>query len=209
MKNMTIRQCVVGPVYTNCYFLMNQETKELLIVDPGDMPEKITAMVEAMQAAPTAILLTHGHFDHILAADEIRKKYKIPIYASKKEEKLLLTPYMNLSQDYGMTDVLEADVFLTDDQTFEAAGFTVQMIATPGHTSGSCCYYFAEEEILVSGDMLFCGSVGRTDFPTGSMGEITASLHKLLEMLPDQTAVLPGHGDHTTIEYEKMYNPFV
>lgn len=209
MKNMTIRQCVVGPVYTNCYFLMNQETKELLIVDPGDMPEKITAMVEAMQAAPTAILLTHGHFDHILAADEIRKKYKIPIYASKKEEKLLLTPYMNLSQDYGMTDVLEADVFLTDDQTFEAAGFTVQMIATPGHTSGSCCYYFAEEEILVSGDMLFCGSVGRTDFPTGSMGEITASLHKLLEMLPDQTAVLPGHGDHTTIEYEKRYNPFV
>ena len=209
MKNMTIRQCVVGPVYTNCYFLMNQETKELLIVDPGDMPDKITAMVEAMQAAPTAILLTHGHFDHILAADEIRKKYKIPIYASKKEEKLLLTPYMNLSQDYGMTDVLEADVFLTDDQTFEAAGFTVQMIATPGHTSGSCCYYFAEEEILVSGDMLFCGSVGRTDFPTGSMGEITASLHKLLEMLPDQTAVLPGHGDHTTIEYEKRYNPFV
>lgn len=209
MKNMTIRQCVVGPVYTNCYFLMNQETGELLIVDPGDMPEKITAMVEAMQAAPTAILLTHGHFDHILAADEIRKKYKIPIYASKKEEKLLLTPYMNLSQDYGMTDVLEADVFLTDDQTFEAAGFTIQMIATPGHTSGSCCYYFAEEEILVSGDMLFCGSVGRTDFPTGSMGEITASLHKLLEMLPDQTAVLPGHGDHTTIEYEKRYNPFV
>ncbi|MDO5392078.1 MAG: MBL fold metallo-hydrolase [Eubacteriales bacterium] len=209
MKNMTIRQCVVGPVYTNCYFLMNQETKELLIVDPGDMPQKIIAMAESMQAVPTAILLTHGHFDHILAADEIRKKYKIPVYASKKEEKLLLTPYMNLSQDYGMTDTLEADVFLTDDQAFEAAGFHIQMIATPGHTSGSCCYYFAEEEILVSGDMLFCGSVGRTDFPTGSMGEITASLHKLLKMLPDQTAVLPGHGDHTTIEYEKRYNPFV
>lgn len=205
MKNMTIRQCVVGSVYTNCYFLMNQETKELLIVDPGDMSEKIIAMVETMQAVPTAILLTHGHFDHILAADEIRKKYKIPIYASQKEEKLLLTPYMNLSQDSS----LAADVFLADDQTFEAGGFSIQMIATPGHTSGSCCYYFAEEEILISGDMLFCGSVGRTDFPTGSMGEITASLHKLLKMLPDKTVVLPGHGDHTTIEYEKRYNPFV
>ena len=205
MKNMTIRQCVVGSVYTNCYFLMNQETKELLIVDPGDMPEKIIAMVETMQAVPTAILLTHGHFDHILAADEIRKKYKIPIYASQKEEKLLLTPYMNLSQDSS----LAADVFLADDQTFEAGGFSIQMIATPGHTSGSCCYYFAEEEILISGDMLFCGSVGRTDFPTGSMGEITASLHKLLKMLPDKTVVLPGHGDHTKIEYEKRYNPFV
>ena len=205
MKNMTIRQCVVGSVYTNRYFLMNQETKELLIVDPGDMPEKIIAMVETMQAVPTAILLTHGHFDHILAADEIRKKYKIPIYASQKEEKLLLTPYMNLSQDSS----LAADVFLADDQTFEAGGFSIQMIATPGHTSGSCCYYFAEEEILISGDMLFCGSVGRTDFPTGSMGEITASLHKLLKMLPDKTVVLPGHGDHTTIEYEKRYNPFV
>lgn len=205
MKNMTIRQCVVGSVYTNCYFLMNQETKELLIVDPGDMSEKIIAMVETMQAVPTAILLTHGHFDHILAADEIRKKYKIPIYASQKEEKLLLTPYMNLSQDSS----LAADVFLADDQTFEAGGFSIQMIATPGHTSGSCCYYFAEEEILISGDMLFCGSVGRTDFPTGSMGEITASLHKLLKMLPDKTVVLPGNGDHTTIEYEKRYNPFV
>ena len=205
MKNMTIRQCVVGSVYTNCYFLMNQETKELLIVDPGDMPEKIIAMVETMQAVTTAILLTHGHFDHILAADEIRKKYKIPIYASQKEEKLLLTPYMNLSQDSS----LAADVFLADDQTFEAGGFSIQMIATPGHTSGSCCYYFAEEEILISGDMLFCGSVGRTDFPTGSMGEITASLHKLLKMLPDKTVVFPGHGDHTTIEYEKRYNPFV
>ena len=205
MKNMILRQCVVGSVYTNCYFLMNQEAKELLIVDPGDMPEKIIAMVETMQAVPTAILLTHGHFDHILAADEIRKKYKIPIYASQKEEKLLLTPYMNLSQDSS----LAADVFLADDQTFEAGGFSIQMIATPGHTSGSCCYYFAEEEILISGDMLFCGSVGRTDFPTGSMGEITASLHKLLKMLPDKTVVLPGHGDHTTIEYEKRYNPFV
>lgn len=206
MKNMTIRQCVVGPVYTNCYFLMNWETGELLIVDPGDMAEKIIAMVGAMQGVPTAILLTHGHFDHILAVDEIRKKYKIPVYASKKEEKLLQTPYMNLSEE-GVS--LKADVLLTDDQTFEAAGFSVQMIATPGHTSGSCCYYFAEEAVLISGDMLFSGSVGRTDFPTGSMSEIRASLHKLLEMLPEKTVVLPGHGEHTTIEYEKRYNPFV
>ena len=204
MKNMTIRQCVVGSVYTNCYFLMNQETKELLIVDPGDMPEKIIAMVETMQAVPTAILLTHGHFDHILAADEIRKKYKIPIYASQKEEKLLLTPYMNLSQDSS----LAADVFLADDQTFEAGGFSIQMIATPGHTSGSCCYYFKEAGILISGDTLFQESVGRTDLPTGSGGQLGRSIKEKLMPLPDDTKVYPGHGDMTTIGHERAYNPF-
>ena len=101
------------------------------------------------------------------------------------------------------------DVFLDDLQVFEAAGFSVQMLHTPGHTKGSCCYYFKDEGVLFSGDTLFCGSVGRTDFPGGSASQIRESLHKLLGALPDDTDVYPGHDTSTTIGYEKRYNPFV
>ena len=101
------------------------------------------------------------------------------------------------------------DVFLEDLQVFEAAGFSIQMLHTPGHTKGSCCYYLKDERVLFSGDTLFCGSVGRTDFPGGSSREIRESLHKLLNALPDETNVYPGHDTSTTIGYEKRYNPFV
>ncbi len=97
------------------------------------------------------------------------------------------------------------DVFLEDLQVFEAAGFSIQMLHTPGHTKGSCCYYLKDERVLFSGDTLFCGSVGRTDFPGGSSREIRESLHKLLNALPDETNVYPGHDTSTTIGYEKRY----
>ena len=101
------------------------------------------------------------------------------------------------------------DIFLEDLEVFEAAGFSIQMFHTPGHTKGSCCYYIQEEGVLFSGDTLFCGSVGRTDFPGGSAREIRESLHRLLNALPDDTEVYPGHDMSTTIGYEKRYNPFV
>ena len=104
---------------------------------------------------------------------------------------------------------LNADVYLTDLQVVELAGFSVQMIETPGHTVGSCCYYLKDEGVLFSGDTVFCGSVGRTDFPEGSTSAIVNSLHRLLEALPDETEVYPGHDVSTTIGYEKRYNPFV
>ena len=155
------------------------------------------------------ILLTHGHFDHILAAEEIKKKYNIPIYACAKEEKTLQDPRINLTAFHMSSYTLKADVYLTDLQVVELAGFSVQMIETPGHTLGSCCYYLKDEGVLFSGDTVFCGSVGRTDFPEGSTAAIVNSLHRLLEALPDNTEVYPGHDTSTTIGYEKRYNPFV
>ena len=104
---------------------------------------------------------------------------------------------------------MKADKLLTDLQVFEAAGFSVQMLYTPGHTEGSCCYYLEEEGILFSGDTLFYGSVGRTDFPGGSTAQIVQSLHRLTDNLPEDTEVFPGHDMSTTIGYEKRYNPFV
>lgn len=181
----------------------------MLIVDPGEEADRIERKVSEMQGKPVGILLTHGHFDHILAADEIRKKYNIPIYASEKEETTLLNPRVNLSAFGRGNCTLDADVYLTDLQITELAGFSVQMIETPGHTVGSCCYYLKDEGVLFSGDTVFQGSVGRTDFPEGSTAAIVRSLHRLLDALPDETEVYPGHDASTTIGYEKRYNPFV
>ncbi len=209
MKNMIIQQCVLGMVCTNCYFLMNKETKELLIVDPADAPEKIDQMVVRMEGKPVGILLTHGHYDHILAVEAVREKYGLKVYAHQDEAALLKNPTLNLS-GYGQGGCrVVPDELLVDGQKFQEAGFEIQVIHTPGHTAGSCCYYFQEEGILVSGDTLFCGSVGRTDLPTGSTSQIIDSLHKLLDNLPEEIDVLPGHESTTTIGYEKRYNPFV
>ena len=182
MKKADLQKCILGSVSTNCYLLKNKETGELLIIDPADQPEAISSKIKEMQAEPKAILLTHGHYDHILAAEELRKEFQIPLYACEKETGTLLDPSVNLSGYGSRVCSLKADVLLTDLQVFEAAGFSVQMLHTPGHTEGSCCYYLEEEGILFSGDTLFYGSVGRTDFPGGSTAQIVQSLHRLTDL---------------------------
>ena len=209
MSKLEMQQCVLGQVFTNCYFLKNKETGELLIVDPGDYAEKVCQKVALMQGKPVGILLTHGHFDHIMAVKEVKEKYQIPVYACMQEEAMLAEPTINMTAVYGSACSIKPDVLLDDGQIFEAAGFSIQMFHTPGHTKGSCCYYIKDEGVLFSGDTLFCGSVGRTDFPGGSSAEIVRSLHKLVDTLPEDTEVFPGHDTSTTIGYEKRYNPFV
>ena len=137
MKKLELQKCIVGSVCANCYLLKNKETSEVLIVDPGDAADTIERKVSEIQGKPVGILLTHGHFDHIMAADEIRKKYNIPIYASEKEETTLLNPRVNLSAFGGRSCTVEADVYLADLQVIELAGFSVQMIETPGHTEAA------------------------------------------------------------------------
>lgn len=209
MGKLQLQQLTLGPVFTNCYFVMNNDTKELLIVDPADAPERIIHKANVMGARPVGILLTHGHFDHIMAAEEIKKEYKIKIYACRKEEEMLREPSLNMTGTYGHACSIRPDVFLDDLEVFEAAGFSIQMLHTPGHTPGSCCYYMKDEGVLFSGDTLFYGSVGRTDFPGGSTAAIVGSLHRLVDNLPEETEVYPGHDASTTIGYEKRYNPFV
>ena len=209
MGKLELQQMVLGPVYTNCYIAKNKETGEALIIDPADSPSKIELKVNAMGARPVAVLLTHGHFDHIMGVEAVREKYQIPVYACRQEEEMLREPSVNMTDQMGKSCSIRPDVFLDDLQVFEAAGFSIQMIHTPGHTKGSCCYYLKEEGVLFSGDALFCGSVGRTDFPGGSASQIRNSLHRLLAALPDDTSVYPGHDTSTTIGYEKRYNPFV
>ncbi|MBQ0001033.1 MAG: MBL fold metallo-hydrolase [Clostridiales bacterium] len=209
MGKLKLQGCIVGELSTNCYILQNTETQEAVIVDPGGSYDRIFAKIMQLQVKPAAILLTHGHFDHIMAVPELRKRFEIPVYALLEEEDLLSDPERNLSSWQNGSYTAPADIYLTDLQVFEAGGFSIQVLHTPGHTTGSCCYYLAEEGVLVSGDTLFQGSCGRTDFPGGSMAQMRRSLSRLMNSLPEETQVLPGHGMMTTIEHEKRYNPFV
>lgn len=199
---------IVGPVQTNCYMLSKTDTNECIIVDPGEEAAKLSDYMEKKELKPIAILLTHGHFDHIGAVDELRKKYNIKVYAAKEEEETLKNPDLNLSSQFGAGFTVEADEYLKDGQQLELLGENVKCILTPGHTKGGMCYYFGESGILFSGDTLFLQSVGRTDFPGGSMSEIIRSIREKLFVLPDYVRVYTGHGLMTNIKDEKMLNPF-
>lgn len=208
---MSLLKCdfrVVGPIQTNCYFLYREDTKECLIIDPGYEADKIEAYVQKKQLHMAGILLTHGHFDHITAADEVRKKFQTKIYASGKEKELMADPRMNVSVMMGESVSLKADVWLEDGQELEMLGETMRCILTPGHTGGGMCFYFPKACMLFSGDTLFQESVGRTDFPTGSSRELIRSVREKLLVLPEAVRVYPGHGLMTTIRDEQMFNPY-
>ena len=205
MSRIKIRSVLVSECYTNCYLCMNTETKEGFIVDPGDDELKISANVSHIEMKPVAILLTHGHFDHIGAVEKLKKRYDIPVYASEVEDRLLLDNRANLSSMFGEPTMICADKFLRDGENVNIAGFDIKFILTPGHTLGSGCYYIADENVLFSGDTLFHASRGRTDFPGGSEAAIINSIKEKLLKLPGNTDVYPGHMDTTKIDNEKVY----
>ena len=201
---MKFGQMVVGPLSTNCYFLENTDTHELLLADPGGNQKELQKRIEELGCTLTGILLTHGHGDHIMAVPALKEAYpQAKVYVCAAEKELLGSKAMNCSGMIGYPCSFDADVLLYDGDVLEISGMKIQVIATPGHTAGSCCYYLPDEKLLLSGDTLFEGSIGRTDLPTGNMSRILDSLQKLFEMLPEDTDVFPGHGGSTSIAYEK------
>lgn len=206
---MKIGRIVVGNVQTNCYFLYKEGKNEVIFVDPADQGEGIYDKLKEAGFDVAGILLTHAHYDHIGSAEKLRELSGAKIYACEAERQLCGDPRLNLSGMFGRKITINPDVYLKDGEEVTIAGMTCKMIATPGHTAGSCCYYFEEGGILISGDTLFLESTGRTDFPTGSMSEIVRSIKEKLFVLPDDVKVYPGHNDATTIGHEKKYNPFV
>ena len=209
MNNLELQKCILGPVYTNCYFLKNKVTGEMIIIDPADCPEKIEQKVMQMDGKPVAILLTHGHFDHIMGIDSILENWNIPVYVEEEDLPIMTDPELNLSSSYTNGYSFDGAKPLKDGQKLELAGETIEVIHTPGHTMGGCCYYLPVEHAVFSGDTLFQRSVGRTDFPNSSQDAIVRSVRERLFALPDDTIVYPGHMGETKIEYEKLHNPYV
>ncbi|MCR5410501.1 MAG: MBL fold metallo-hydrolase [Lachnospiraceae bacterium] len=205
-----IKSMVLGPVMTNVFFVINDDTNECVIVDPADSPERIIAFMEKEDLMPAAVLLTHGHYDHIAGVAGVLEKWKIPVYASSGEKRLLKDVDLNHSlMSYGRGITVDADRFLEDNEVFEEAGISIKCIHTPGHTEGSCCYIIDSMKAVMSGDTLFEGSIGRTDLPTGSMQQMSRTLVERISTLPEDYDVYPGHGGITTIADEKRYNPFL
>ena len=200
---------ILGMVGTNCYLLCNMDIKECVLIDPADSQDEISRMIDESGCSLKGILLTHGHFDHIMAADAVRDKYGVKVYASCDEKNTLEQPHINLGEAYGLKLSVKADVWHKDGEILKLAGFDIEVLHTPGHTEGGSCYYIREIGVLFSGDTLFCGSVGRTDFPGGSMSEIVRSIKEKVMALPDDTKVYPGHGEGTSVGYERENNPFL
>lgn len=200
----------LGMVRTNCYLIYNDETKEVIIVDPADNAKMIEQLIEEKKLDVQAILLTHGHFDHILAANELHDTYRVPIMAHENEKQILEDPSLNLSIGMGGEPcIVKADRFLEDDEVLDLLHTKVKVLHTPGHTAGGACYLFLKEKLMFSGDTLFEESVGRTDFPTGSMSTLVHSIKEKLMVLEDDITVYPGHEGETSIGHERNFNPYI
>ena len=206
---MKIENFVLGPIGTNCYIVTNEETKECFAVDMAACPKEYVEHIKTAGLTMKGLFLTHGHFDHILGIDSFLKEFPVPVYAGVEEQPVLADARLNVASMYGGDYTFTGEEALEDGQELECAGIKIKVLHTPGHTIGGCCYYLPEEKVLFSGDTLFCGSIGRTDLPTGSSSTLVRSVREKLMCLPEETHVYPGHMDETTIAYEKQQNPFI
>ena len=206
---MRIKTIVTGIISTNCYVVHNETTKEAILIDPGACSKNLKDYLLEEKLNVKGILLTHGHFDHILGLDGLLQMFDVPVYVHEEEKELIEDAVLNQSKTYTEGYVFKKAQYVKDGQMLNLIGYDFQVIHTPGHTKGSACYYVKEEEVLFSGDTLFYASVGRTDFPTGSTSALIRSIKEKLMCLPDETIVYPGHMGATSIGYERQQNPFI
>ena len=209
MANMEIKKMVLGMVGTNCYIVSNKETNEAIIIDPADNSDRLLQYLKDLNLELKGILLTHGHFDHILGLRGIVERVNVPVYCEESEKELLKDTYTNLSEVMGGGPyAFEDAITVKDGELLNLASFQIKVLHTPGHTKGGACYLFENEKCMFSGDTLFFESVGRTDFPTGNHYELIKSICDKIYIYEDNIIVYPGHGPETSIGYEKENNPF-
>ena len=208
MNNMQIETIVVGPFEVNCYLIFDAVSKNGVIVDPGGDDYKIAEGIDRLGFTPRAILLTHGHGDHIAAVESLKGKFNLPLYVGQGEEPLLASPSANISSFFGFEITCPpADFSVGDSQVVDIAGLKFTVFATPGHSPGSVCYFIGKS--LFCGDVLFNGSIGRTDLPGGNYQQLIDSIDKYILSLPDDIICYPGHGPITTVGSERKNNPFL
>ncbi len=207
---MKITNLPSGPLSVNTYLAVDEETKKGFVVDPGGYNPKLTKMVQDEGIDIEYIILTHGHSDHICGVNEHLDDFPgAKVVANVNEKQMLEDPNLNMSTSFGAPQTVHADILVDDNDELQVGNLTLKFFYTPGHTTGGMCIYIASENVLFSGDTLFRQSIGRTDFPGGSFKDLADAVHKKLFVLPDETAVLPGHMGTTTIGFEKGNNPFV
>ncbi|MDO4554051.1 MAG: MBL fold metallo-hydrolase [Lachnospiraceae bacterium] len=209
---LMILSAPMGEFQTNCYIIANPTTKEALVVDPGDEADMILDILDQEGLTLFAVMLTHGHVDHMGALEDLRKAVgdDLKVMASSVEQEVLMVADYNLTEWSGKKYTTHANMlFREKKQEYEVLGEKMIFMLTPGHTKGSCCYYFPAYHWLFAGDTLFQGSVGRSDLPTGDTDALMKSVNEVLMKLPDETQVYPGHGGFTTIGEERKTNPFV
>lgn len=209
MRKIHIKTIVLGMAHSNCYIIKSPEAQETIVIDPGDQVNTIEKYLKENDLDCKAILLTHGHFDHISAATKLKNLTDAPIYAHEAEVELLLDPELNASAYMGEEISVTPDILLKDKEEIKEAGLSMQVIYTPGHTEGGLCYHLQDYGIIFTGDTLFFESVGRTDLPTGNHHKLIESIQGQLMVLSDNIEIYPGHGRPTTIGHERKNNPYL
>jgi glyoxylase-like metal-dependent hydrolase (beta-lactamase superfamily II) len=206
---MKIECFPVGELWTNCYAVSNEQ-KEAIVVDPGGPMKEVIAYIAEKHLRLARIMLTHGHGDHIMGLGEIRKFASDGVCVQTEDAGYLVSASKNLSAMMGRASEFNAaDSLLSDGDIIQIGGMKIEVIHTPGHTRGGCCFHITEgtDALLISGDTLFARSVGRTDLPGGDETTLIESLKKL-EALPDSLPVYPGHGPSTVLGEERKLNPY-
>lgn len=202
----------VGPIEANCYFLIG-ENRDTIIFDPGEEAEEIKNVIEVNNLTPVAIILTHAHYDHIGAVNEIRETYRIPLYQSSIEKDWLNNPMLNGSGRHPeFADVViekPADFYLDTMGMHQIGEFKFELQHIPGHSPGSLVFIFEENGFAIVGDVIFKGSVGRTDLPNGSHTDLMQGIYDYIVPLPGDLVLFPGHGGPTTVQQEIDTNPFL
>ena len=204
--NSKVTHINVGNLAENCWFLANEDTKEAVVIDPGAEPDRICAAAEKHGWKITAILLTHGHYDHIGSVNEVAAHFGCKIVGAAKEMPVFTDPALNCSQFVGGPIIVHPGILVSEGDKVTVGDMEFDVMETPGHTVGSIC--FIGKDIIFSGDTLFQGSCGRTDLPTGDWDDIKKSL-KRLAALPGDYQVYSGHGPATTLETERRTNPYM